>query len=235
MSWTPPADDMIDLWRVDLAVTEDDRTLLSEDERKRAERIIIPDKRDQFVAARAALRHTVARYIDREPEAVEFAYAEHGKPAIEGVDLSFNLSHSATVALIGITRGASLGVDVERAEGDRDLASMAKHFFADAEYAAWLAMPVVDQPLAFLRLWTLKEAYLKAWGTGLSFSSRRFSLMLDGDPRLSATEMPGDDPGLWRFAQLPIGGPYAAAVCWSGAPRTLRCFHYPAEPGSASK
>ena len=69
----------------------------------------------------------------------------------------------------------------------------------------------------------------KAWGTGLSFSSRRFELSLGQGPGrlLEATEMAGDDdPASWWFEDLDPHPHFAAAVCWQGEPRVLRCFDF---------
>jgi 4'-phosphopantetheinyl transferase len=70
----------------------------------------------------------------------------------------------------------------------------------------------------------MKEAYLKAWGTGLSFASNRFTLdyVGDGAGRLVSTDMPGDDPDEWRFEDVPLGGGYTGAICFEGVKRPLR-------------
>ena len=77
---------------------------------------------------------------------------------------------------------------------------------------------------AFYRAWAMKEAYLKAWGTGLSFASNRFTLdyVGDGAGRLVSTDMPGDDPDEWRFEDVPLGGGYTGAICFEGVKRRLR-------------
>ena len=222
--WTPPADDVIDVWRFDLSLRDGDWDVLSPDEAQRARRIIVPDKSEQRAAARARLRHILARYLDADPAGLRFEYGEHGKPALSrDAAPSFNLSHSGSVGLIGVTDGVRIGVDVEYAAPGRAFSAIAKRFFSRAESADLDALSEPERPFAFYRAWTRKEAYLKAWGTGLTFPSDRFTIQYTHGPgRLVATHMPGDEPAGWRFANVEAGPEYAGAICFEGAERVIR-------------
>jgi 4'-phosphopantetheinyl transferase len=225
----------LDLWFIDLArePSEDEWALLSEDERERALRLIIPSKRRQSVRARAALRHVLAGYLpDSDPRGLRFEYGEHGKPTlVQAGAPTFNLSHSHELGLLGVVvdnPDLRLGVDIEHARPGRAFEAIAEHFFTDEE-AAWLASLGPEQCASgFYRMWTHKEAYLKALGTGLSFSSRGFSLAVDAEPAtLRSTSWPGDRPWQWRFAALACSTDYAAAACWMGEPLEFRRFVAP--------
>ncbi len=219
----------LDLWFIDLATEPgaDEWELLAADERERALRLIISSKRRQSVRTRAALRRVLSGYLpNSEPSTLEFRYGEHGKPTLDRPDApTFNLSHSHDIGLIAVALGEfELGVDIEHARPGRAFDSIAEHFFADEEAAWFQALPPEQATASFYRTWTHKEAYLKALGTGLSFSSRGFSLTL-ADPSaasLRSTSWPGDHPQRWRFATLPCPPDYVAAVCWAGAPLGFR-------------
>jgi 4'-phosphopantetheinyl transferase len=223
----------LDLWFFDLSREpgEDEWALLAEDERERALRLIVPSKRRQSVRARAALRRVLGAYLPGlDPAALRFMYGEHGKPTLELPDApTFNLSHSHQLGLLGVVLDdRRLGIDVEHARPGRAFDAIAEHFFTDDE-AAWLQARGSERCASgFYRMWTHKEAYLKALGTGLSFSSRGFSMAVEAEPAtLHSTSWPGDRPESWRFRALPCLPGYAAAACWTGEPVEFRCFVAP--------
>ena len=223
--WDPAPDDVIDIWRFDLGVQESDWAILSPDEAQAAKRIVVEEKRDWKASARAHLRRILARYLATPPQNVRFAYGEHGKPMLaEGGEPRFNLSHSESRGLAAVSRGARIGVDVEGAREGRAFTDIADRFFSQAESAELRALPPEARPAAFYRAWTRKEAYLKAWGTGLSFGSDRFTLdyVGDGPGSLLATEMPEDDVSRWHFRDVELGPDYAGAICFEGPDRPTR-------------
>jgi 4'-phosphopantetheinyl transferase len=231
---------VLDLWEIDLArpISESDRELLNAEETAKADRIIIEAKRRQSYRARAELRRILGIYLEADPRALCFAYGEHGKPALVGdpegrsAPLCFNLSHSGTVGLVGVIYARPellLGVDVEEARPGREFASIAESFFAPDEVAIFRRLPTHEHTAAFYRAWTRKEAYLKAIGTGLSFSSTAFSITYGhGEPaQLLRTEREGDDPRRWRMVDVPCPAGYSAAACWDGEALALRHFYAP--------
>ena len=238
-AFTPRAG-ALDLWQIDLAraISESDRDLLNAEETAKADRIIIDDKRRQSYRARAELRRILGLYLGRAPRSLVFTYGEHGKPQLptepgsEPAPLCFNLSHSGTVGLVGVILGhpeLQLGVDIERARTGREFADIAESFFAPDEVEVFRRLPALERRPAFYRAWTRKEAYLKAIGTGLSFSSTAFSISYGrGEPpALLQTKRPGDSPGRWVMVDLPCPPGYAAAACWDGPDRPQRFFYAP--------
>jgi len=221
--------DAVDLWHLHLTALQADAECLSADELARAQRFRLEEKRIQFLSGRSQLRRILARYLDREAGDLRFTYGEHGKPAIpDAADLQFNLSHSHEAGLVAVLRGVRVGVDVELARPGRRFTGLAGKFFSAAENQALLGLAEAKQRQAFYRAWVRKEAYLKAWGTGLSFPSNRFTLsFLAGEPsRLIDSEMPGDDPAaqVWQFHGVPTFPGFAAAVCYPGSRRWLRQY-----------
>jgi 4'-phosphopantetheinyl transferase len=121
------------------------------------------------VLSRIFLREVLGGYLGALPQQIDFAAGPHGKPAFAGADdvLRFNLSHFASGCLAAVTKAAEIGVDgeVRRPLANRDL--MIRSVLTQAEKAAVLGGPPDQRDELFLRLWTRKEAVLKAAGVGL--------------------------------------------------------------------
>ncbi len=140
--------------------------VLSAEERERAARFRFDPDRERFLASHVALRQLVGTYMGVAAEAVQFREGPRGKPRVEG-GLEFNLSHSGDLALVGIAR-APVGVDIERIAPRKALMNIAARYFHTDE-TAWLESRGEGERLReFYRLWTMKEAFLKATGTGLA-------------------------------------------------------------------
>ena len=144
---------------------------LSLDERKRSTRLRFDRDRQRFMVARGVLRDLLGRYLGILPAQVRFAYNAFGKPELSpefGSSLRFNLSHSADLALIGITRDARIGVDLEYIRPQPEYLEIARSFFSATEVDELNGLPSPLQTEAFLNCWTRKEAYVKARGMGLA-------------------------------------------------------------------
>jgi 4'-phosphopantetheinyl transferase len=225
----------IDLWWAALDVPgADDRTLLSPRERARAEKQDAAGTRGVFGASRSLLRRVLARYVECSAASLALVEEEHGRPVLEPCgSLDFNLSHSGRYAVVAVGHGVRIGVDLECSDREREFAALARRFFSKEEATRIHACEGAGQRRAFYDLWVCKEAYLKALGTGLTFSARRFTVSEgpDGRPSIAYTEFPGDDPAHWAMDRISIPLPtptpgadvaLAAAVCWRGGPRRLR-------------
>lgn len=144
---------------------------LSGDERARTARLRFEWDRRRFLVAHGALRKLLGGYLGTDPRRLRFVYNAFGKPALGpefGSRIGFNLSHSAGIALIAIAAQADIGVDVEHMRARLDYAAVARRFFSAAEVDQLSGLPRHQQPEAFFRSWTQKEAYLKACGEGLA-------------------------------------------------------------------
>lgn len=165
----------VDLWWLDMrhgAAPEDFWATLSPDERARAQRFRFAADRQRFVVGRGMLRRLVGGYLSRPPAEIVFAYNASGKPSVTGrlpaVPLEFNTSGSADVALYAFSRGGCVGVDVEEIRPDIDWAEIAAAFFDPAEARYLAHLPESDRCRVFYQHWTLREAFVKAQGVGLS-------------------------------------------------------------------
>ena len=113
----------------------------------------------------------LGRMLGVNPTELVLAYGSHGKPHLapgkHPADWHFNLSHSHGLALLAVTRLGEVGVDVEQVRPMREMLGIAQRFFSKREQAALAALPEAEAPEGFFNLWTRKEAWLKATGSGI--------------------------------------------------------------------
>jgi 4'-phosphopantetheinyl transferase len=176
-----PGPGEVHLWQEALDRREEElerlREALSEEELRRAGRYHFERDRVRFVAGRGLLRRLLGRYLGVAPARVEIRTGPHGKPAVEG--LRFNLAHSGGLALYAFSRERELGVDLEQIRPVRDAEAIAERLFTAEENAMLRELAEPERLEAFFRLWTRKEACMKAAGTGLfgEASAGRWTLL----------------------------------------------------------
>jgi 4'-phosphopantetheinyl transferase len=168
------------------------------------------------------LRTVLSQYVvsDIAPGRWTFASNAFGRPEISnehaGVrDISFNISNTRQVILLGIARGQTLGVDVENLRKPHSLLDIADRYFAPSEVVALRALPAQQQPQRFFEYWTLKESYIKARGMGLSIPLDQFSFRFPQGRHIDLTVDPRqqDSAARWRFWQFWLRNDYLAAIC----------------------
>jgi 4'-phosphopantetheinyl transferase len=183
---------------------------LSPDEREHTSRFRFERDRRRFVACRGAVRALIGSLTGSHPSAICFEYGPSGKPELDGAlagALAFNVSHSEDVAFCAVAPNGPIGVDGERLRDLPDLDSIAAHFFSPLERAFIRDAAVVVRVNRFFYLWTLKEAWLKAKGEGLSGPLTEFEIVPgpDGNPNLRASRcgVPSDQWRLRSFYPVP--------------------------------
>ncbi len=197
-------------------------------ERARAARFAFAHSRVAFIAAHALTRAALAQATGAPPAAFGFAVAEHGKPQarLDGrsAGLAFNLSHTDGLVGVALTAspGLALGFDLEPL-ARRAPMEVAARFFTAIE-VGWLdGLPEAGRAEGFFRLWTLKEAFIKATGKGLTQDLSSFWFAVH-PPAISIAPELGERGEDWCFAQRIVQGCLAAvgvrdrgaglAVCW---------------------
>jgi 4'-phosphopantetheinyl transferase len=219
-------DDEVHLFRVDLEAIRAEESrwqkFLSPDESTRATRFRFPADRQRFAASRALLRIILAGYLATDPERLLFSYSKKDKPSLgpdhAGSCITFNISHSAGIALFAFTRRREIGVDVEQVRRDFDVEAIARRFFSAQEREQLENLPNHERFEAFFRCWTRKEAYIKATGDGLSLPLHQFDVSIargDTDALLS-TRPDNSEAALWSLREIPAGPGYMAALCVRG-------------------
>ena len=193
--------------------------LLDGDEAARYHRFKVEGARRQFLLCRGALRILLGDRLGRPPERLIFASGTHGKPhlVVDGqpASISFNVSHSGDDGLIAITGSGSLGVDLEQRRPLSDLDGVATRVFGNNERDALSGLAGDDKLAFFHRLWTCKEALIKAKGTGFSYDPIRFEVpapILEGG-RSAMFGFPEEVTSAWVLTDL--GTPqFAAALAY---------------------
>jgi len=147
---------------------------LSPSERERAAQFRRDRDRLAFIARRVFLREILCGYVGADPAAIEFVRGEFGKPQVKSAALHFSASHSAGLALIAVSRTFEIGVDVERIDPAFDREAVARHFFCGGEISV-----AAESAEEFFRIWTRKEAYVKALGLGFSLAPESFDVSMD--------------------------------------------------------
>ncbi len=200
---------------------------LSADEQERASRFRFPVHRERYIRGRAMLRALLARRLGCSPDELVFTLGERGKPALDGPGPGFNLSHSEGRAVIAIGEMPHLGVDIEGYDRQVDLEGLARRCFRDSEIAWMHAFPPPERHLAFFRIWTAKEARMKASGEGFALEPKRIELHFqDGFPR--GLLEPLSPPAYLVPALLP--DPDCACCVVALAPFRLRLQEAPSFP-----
>lgn len=191
------------------------RLVISEEEKAKADRYLFEKDRRICVVTRALLRFVLSACTGREPESFEFCENAHGKPALKQalvrMPVEFNLSHSGGAAACALTLGRDIGVDIENLERAVDL-KVAERFFTRDEAAYVRKMPPESRPAAFFDLWTLKESYIKARGTGLSIGLDQFGFQIDRGISVRFEPSLNDSPDAWTFFRFSPVRNYRAAV-----------------------
>lgn len=158
--------------------------ILSPAEQIKARAFRFDPDRQRYVLSHAALRRILSTSLSLPPRDIPIQQNRLEKPSVPGVE--FNLSHSGDFALVAVSEAAPVGIDIEKIRTDLNLTELATRLFSPAE-----------RTTDFFRIWTRKEAYLKARGAGLSVPLSEFDVS-------SVTD--------WHVKNIPAPEGYAAAL-----------------------
>jgi 4'-phosphopantetheinyl transferase len=216
------------------ALTEACRDVLSPAERQRVDRFVFARDRTHHTIAHGVLRHLLSRYCGIAPRSLRFETTASGKPSLQehaqGPDalaragatsssLQFNLTHSEDRALLGVSDGCELGIDLERVRSNLEALDISRHYFFGSEREAIENALSVMRDRTFFRYWVAKEAVLKAQGVGLGFPLDRFCIHFHsaGDTAHIETLDPAVLERDWTVRMLPCEAGWAAAVAARGS------------------
>ena len=182
--------------------------LLDDEEKARWQRFLAARARREFALCRAALRVVLAERLGCGARALSFGHGEHGKPfaRVNGrrAGVGFNVSHSGCHGLIALAAHGALGVDVEERIPRRDLEGIGSLVYGPRERRLLARAEGRAKVHLFFRLWSMKEALIKALGSGFSLNPSRFEVpgpMLQGG-RSSLFRFPHASAQSWRLLDL---------------------------------
>jgi 4'-phosphopantetheinyl transferase len=185
---------------------------LSRDDLDRARRFRFKMDFNRFVMARALLRVILSQHLPLKARDITFEYDVNGKPGLKGAStdgIQFNVSHSGDKVIMALVRGKRVGVDVEQVNASIAGLELARQNFSLREVAEIEDSPDEEKAKMFYRIWTRKEALLKAIGVGLGGLSKDLCLVNGGDVYLDETQ--------WEVIDLYFARGYAAALAVEGA------------------
>lgn len=225
------ASDEIHLWRIDLKAFRPNicefQQVLSEGEANRAARFIRSEDRDRYVIARAAMRRLLSSYLQISASEIRFESNAFGKPSVSKSmnteQLSFNLSHSGDLCLLGVRRGGEIGVDIERIRDDVKTEELARRFFSPQEISELDGLPEAARTLGFFLCWTRKEAYIKAHGSGLQHPLDQFAVTLTPG---STPELRSVDQDRWLMLSIDPEEGYVGSIVTERALLRLTFLDY---------
>lgn len=200
---------------------ETPETILSPDERDRAGRYRFAADSLRYVRARCLLREVLAFYKNCTPQEIRFGHGKHGKPFLEGElsrGVQFNASHSGDMVAVAVSRGRTVGIDIEAIRDNIPEPDPVLRFFSTAETAAIQNLRGRAKAELFLRTWTRKEALLKATGEGIGGIAGIPDLPDSGIVTLNGT--------VWQLHDLVIPEGYTGALAAEGTGSVVRTTRF---------
>ena len=224
---------VVHLWGIDLNGSphclERCAQWLDKEERHRAARLVREEDRQRYVFAHGGLRVVLSRYLGIGPDVLEMYRSESGKPSLTKElrgqpAITFNMSHAQGRALIAISKGQEVGVDLERIRSDLEVAKLSERYFAPSEHAAIMQSTEDQRAAKFFRYWVAKEAVLKAQGIGLSALSQcEINLGTDGVSAEVLIQVDSPLQNNWQISLISCGKGWEGAVAAQGVDRVVLC------------
>lgn len=202
---------------------------LDEEEQHRAARLVREEDRQRYVLAHGGLRIVLSRYLGIGPDVLELYRSEVGKPSLTRESrgqpaITFNMSHAHGRALIAVSKGQEVGVDLERIRSDVEVAKLSERYFAPSEHATIMQSTQEQSVAKFFRYWVAKEAVLKAQGIGLrALSQCEILLGADGVGAEVLAQVGSPLQDNWRIRFLSCGEGWEAAVAAQGVDWVVQC------------
>lgn len=228
------AEDEAHIWLIALIQKEECleflADLLNENEKAKAAGFRFEIDKRSYAAAHGAMREILGFYLECYPQKIKFGQNCYGKPFLSEnkTTIRFNLSHSHEWALLAVTKGKRIGVDIERIRAEIIEENLAEQIFSAVENEILWSLPKEFQVKAFFDCWTRKEAFIKAVGHGLSYPLKEFSVSLapDQTPKLLSVKNFGDKAENWQIEELNVAANYAAAVVIESKHTNLKLYHW---------
>lgn len=181
----------------------------------KAKKITNSNWQRNYIEVHLWLNAHLATLTGEQPQELRFGFAENGKPhLIDYPEIHFNLSHCKGMALLAVA-DRPVGVDVEPVDRVADWQGIAERFFHQQEYQAILALPEAEQALGFLRIWTAKEALLKATGQGIAHGLDGFVVSPKESDATLLLEAVDKNLLKYNVLRVSVGAGFVAAIAFA--------------------
>lgn len=186
------------------------RSLLSSEEKERADRFYFQKDRDCYTVARGLLKLFLAEYLQIKPENIKFTYNQYGKPFVEGIH--FNISHSKDIIVFAFSKDLQLGIDIEYMKDNVKYKQLINRFFSSLEIKDFLSLDESFHQEAFFNGWSRKEAYIKAVGKGLNIPLDSFDVSLQPNQPAKLIAINNQLNNKWSILDINIDKQYKSAL-----------------------
>lgn len=193
--------------------------VLSEQELQRLRRFRFPEDQHRFLVSHALVRTVLSKYVGISPKEWVFSSGSHGKPVTINAalpDIRFNLSHTRGLAACLVSSGCDCGIDVEKVHDRHDPIGVAERMFSIEEISKMRQLKGREQLEYFFLRWTLREAFTKALGTGISFPTRKLNFRISPARAVEVEFEPEIEqkPENWQFETWSLAGDHIAAAAF---------------------
>lgn len=206
----------VDIWQADLiqdaAILSKFRDVLDEQEKYKADTYKLPLMRDRYVAVRGISRLVLAGYLKADPATLKFTVGEYGKPALICNTLHFNISHTDNLLLVAVANFPEIGIDIEVIKPRNNLDGLARRCFTASEFQVWRQLSLSQSLDTFYRLWTKKEAFVKAIGRGIALGLEQCEVETDKGGQLRMIPAAYGAASDWKITEITVSTNACAAL-----------------------
>ena len=216
-------DQQIDLWYVRTQDVNDEPTLracaslMLHDERVKHDAFVFDVHRHEYLVTRALARAVLGEHLERAPADLDFALNAHGRPELSPPSTThFNLTNTTKLVVCAVVSHREVGVDAEPLDRAADILELSGSVFTSHERDLLGRLEIAARHRRAVELWTIKEAYIKARGLGMTLPVERFEVHFgtEGSNRIELRffDPIKDDPARWALATCEIEG-HLVATC----------------------
>jgi 4'-phosphopantetheinyl transferase len=192
---------------------------LSDHEIQAGGRFLSEKDKNRFLFSHGMLRAVLAYYTGNDPRSINFIQNPFGKPALEQLrhegfnnELRFNMAHSNDIVVVAVTCRNEVGIDVEYMRDIEDGEMIVTHHFSLEEQRYLHNLSPLEFRKRFFTCWTLKEAFIKALGKGLSYPLDTFSVIDCVNQKNDTVRLQEPSDEEWYQTTFALHPSYKAAV-----------------------
>jgi 4'-phosphopantetheinyl transferase len=229
-SFLPPSE--IHIWLVEFERFKHEESnlyqILSREEQEAAKNFYFAKDQYSYTIAHGTLRRILSQYLDTPADQICFGEENYGKPIIQSPaqpPLHFNLSHSGDRSLVAVAH-LPVGVDIEQIRPNLQYTMLSPHIMSPNEQKAFEQLPDSEKEMHFFRLWTRKEAYIKAIGKGLAHPLQKFTISFDEEPQLLEDLTSPENVNLWQLYHIHLTSGYVGTLVYPKSTQIIKHYLY---------